>query len=92
MQDIESKVYNCPLSWWKSSAGCYMNLGKIIIKYLAVPAASAPSERIWSQAARVITVKRNRMKEDDTAAMMYCIREQAHSPQALHKDCKKEDA
>ncbi len=58
-----------------------MNLGKPVIKYLAVPATSAPSERIWSRAARVLTVKRNRMKEDVTAAMMYC-RENKH---ILHK-------
>ena len=39
MQDIESKVYNCHLSWWKSSssAGRYMNLGKLVITYFAVP-------------------------------------------------------
>ncbi len=72
MQDVESKVYNCPLSWWKSSACRYMNFGKLAIKYLAVPATSAPSEHIWSQAARVLNVKQNRMKEDVTAAMMFC--------------------
>ena len=62
-----------------------MNLGKLVIKYLAVPATSAPSERIWSRAARVLTVKRNRMKEDVTAAMMYC-RENKH---ILHKHFTK---
>jgi hypothetical protein len=41
MQDVESKVYNCPLSWWKPSAHRYMNFGKLAIKYLAVPATSA---------------------------------------------------
>jgi hypothetical protein len=46
MQDIESKVYNCLLSWWKSSAHRYIYLGKLAIKYLAVSATSAPSERI----------------------------------------------
>jgi hypothetical protein len=81
IKNVESKVYNCPLSWWKSSAGRYMNLGKLVIKYLAVPATSAPSEHIWSRAARVLTVKRNRTKEDVTAAMMYC-RENKH---ILHK-------
>ena len=82
MQDNNSKVYNCPLSWWKSSAGRYiMNLGKLVIKYLAIPATSAPSEHIWSRAARVLTVKQNRIKEDVTAAMMYC-RENKH---ILHK-------
>ena len=81
MKNVESKVYNCPLSWWKTSADRYKYLGKLAIKYLAVPATSAPSERIWSRAARVLTVKRNRMKEDVTAAMMYC-RENKH---ILHK-------
>jgi hypothetical protein len=91
MQYVESKVYNCPLSWWKSSAHQYMNFGKLAIKYLAVPATSAPSEHIWSQAARVLNVKQNKMKEDVTAAMVL-QREQAHSPQALHRDYKGEDA
>ena len=96
MQDIESKVYNCHLFWWKSSssAGRYMNLGKLVITYFAVPVTSAPSEHIWSQAARVLTFKRNRMKEDVTAAMIYDVlqREQAHSQQALHGECEGEDA
>jgi hypothetical protein len=48
IQDTDSKVYNCPLSWWKLSAHQYINLGKLAIKYLSVPATSAPSERIWS--------------------------------------------
>ncbi len=62
-----------------------MNLGKLVIKYLAVPTTSAPSERILSRAARVLTVNRNRMKEDVTAAMMYC-RENKH---ILHKHFTK---
>jgi hypothetical protein len=35
-------------------------------------ATSAPSERIRSRAARVLTVKQNRMSEEVTSAMMYC--------------------
>ena len=83
VQDNNSKEYNCPLSWWKSSGHRFINLGKLAIKYLGVPvpATSAPSERIWSRAARVLTVKRNRMSEKVTAAMMYC-RENKH---ILHK-------
>ena len=89
MQDIESKVYNCPLSWWKSSAHRYVNLGKLAIKYLGIPATSAPSERIWSRAARVLNVKRSRMKEDVTAAMMYC-RENKHILHKHYKEIAKE--
>jgi len=66
-----------------------MNLGKLVIKYLAVPATSAPSERIWSQAARVLTVKRNRTKGDVTAAMMYC-RENKHIIHKYYTEIVKE--
>ena len=81
VQENNSKVYNCPLSWWKSSAHRFINLGKLAVKYLGVPATSAPSEPIWSRAARVLTIKQNRMSEEVTAAMMYC-RENKH---ILHK-------
>jgi hypothetical protein len=57
MQDINTNLYNCPLSWWKSLAHRFKNFGMLAVKYLAIPATSAPSERIWSQATRVLTVK-----------------------------------
>jgi hypothetical protein len=53
MQNIGKTVYNCPLSWWKSSAHRFKNFESLAVKYLAIPATSAPSERIWSRAARV---------------------------------------
>jgi hypothetical protein len=72
MQDINTKLYNCPLSWWKSSAHRFKNFERLAVKYLAIPATSAPSERIWSQASRVLNVKQNRMSEKVTTAIMYC--------------------
>ena len=50
MQDTNTKLYNCPLSWWKSSAQQFKfkNYQILAVKYLAIPATSAPSERIWS--------------------------------------------
>ncbi len=58
-----------------------MNTGKLAIKYLPVPATSALSEGIWSQAARVLPVKQNRMREEVTADMMYC----RNNKHILHK-------
>ena len=52
MQNIKTKVYNCPLDWWKTSAHRFKNFERLAVKYLAIPATSAPSERIWSRAAR----------------------------------------
>jgi hypothetical protein len=72
MQDINTKLYNCPLSWWKSSAHLFKNFERLVVKYLAISSTSAPSERIRSQASRVLTVKQNRMLEKVTSAKMYC--------------------
>jgi hypothetical protein len=74
MQDINTKLYNCPLSWWKSSAHQFKNFERLAVKYLAIPATSAQAEHIWSQASRVLTVKQNRMSEKVTSAttLMYC--------------------
>ena len=60
------------LSWWKSSAHLFKNFEMLAVKYLAIPATSAPSERIWSQAARVLTVRQNRMSEEVTSEIMNC--------------------
>ena len=57
MQNIEKAAYNCPLSWWKTAAHRFKNFKSLAVKYLAIPATSAPSERIWSRAARVLIVK-----------------------------------
>ena len=81
MQNIKTKVYNCPLDWWKTSAHRFKNFERLAVKYLAIPATSAPSERIWSRAARVLTVKRNRMSEEVTSAIMYC----RENRELLHK-------
>ena len=75
------KVYTCPLDWWKTSAHRFKNLERLAVKYLAIPATSAPSERIWSRAARVLTAKRNRLSEEVSSAMMYC----KENRELLHK-------
>jgi hypothetical protein len=72
MQDINTKLYNCPFSWWKSSAHQFKKFERLAVKYLIISATSVPSERIWSQASRVLTVKQNRMLEKVTSAIMYC--------------------
>ena len=81
MQNNETKVYTCPLDWWKTSAHRFKNLERLAVKYLAIPATSAPSERIWSRAARVLTAKRNRLSEEVSSAMMYC----KENRELLHK-------
>ncbi len=57
------------------------------VKYLVIPATSAPSEHIWSQASRGLTVKQNRMLEKVTSAIMFCQEKKGASAQVLCRDC-----
>ena len=54
------KTYN-PLIWWRTNQQEYPNLAVLARKFLAFPATSVPSERLFSDAGNVLTSKRNRL-------------------------------
>jgi hypothetical protein len=58
--DIEVNV----LEWWKQNAAKYPCLARIARDYLAIPATSAPAERVFSGGADLITKKRGSLRED----------------------------
>ncbi|CAB9520830.1 zinc finger, BED-type containing 1 [Seminavis robusta] len=54
------KTYNDPLGWWKKNQSLYPILASLAKIYLSVQATSAPSERIFSAASRLISNKRTK--------------------------------
>jgi len=42
LMNIETKVYNCPLDWWKTSAHRFKNFERLAVKYLAIPELHLP--------------------------------------------------
>ena len=52
------------LDWWFSMRLVYPTLYKTACIYLAVPASSGSSERVFSTAGNVVTKKRNRLGEE----------------------------
>jgi hypothetical protein len=58
------------LEWWKRHSDEYPNLARIARDYLAIPATSAPAERVFSGGADLITDKRGLLKEDTIQACM----------------------
>uniref|UniRef100_A0A0A1WDS8 Transposable element Hobo transposase n=1 Tax=Zeugodacus cucurbitae TaxID=28588 RepID=A0A0A1WDS8_ZEUCU len=49
------------LKWWGVNENRYPLLSKVALKFLTIPASSAPAERVFSLAGNVITEKRNRL-------------------------------
>jgi hypothetical protein len=62
--------YNNPLDWWRIHAEKYPNIWKIARCVLAIPATSAPSERVFS-AANIINKKRVRLKPETVDLLIF---------------------
>ena len=60
-RSADGTVFNDPLEWWKARAHSYPHLQAAARKVLCIPATSAPSERVFSQAGLTIANQRARM-------------------------------
>jgi hypothetical protein len=70
IENGEKKWLN-PLDWWRSNSRQYPVLAALAKKYLCIPATSAPSERLFSKAGLTITEKRNRLRDDVAADLIF---------------------
>ena len=60
-----------PLKWWKENQGLYPILARLARVYLALQATSAPSERVFSVASRLIGNKRTRLSPSIAGKMLF---------------------
>ena len=63
---------DCPLMWWKTNKTRFPVLSKLARKYLAVPATSTPSERLFSEAGNVMTIKRTQLAPNMLENLVFC--------------------
>ena len=61
----------CPAMWWEEKRALYTVLFPLSLKFLAIPATSAPSERIWSISALYLTKCRSQLKPEIVACMIF---------------------
>ena len=50
-----------PLEWWKKNHGDFKNVWEVAEEFLAIPATAADSERAFSSAGNINTMKRTRL-------------------------------
>jgi hypothetical protein len=60
-----------PLKRWIANCIMYPYVANVARKYLAIPATSAPSERVWSRLARILSLRRASLCDDLVGRMMY---------------------
>ena len=66
----QRNIMDDPLIWWAQQASTFPTLFQVARKVLAVPASSAPTERVFSALARVNSKERTGMKPSLTNALM----------------------
>lgn len=59
------------LDWWKSHATQYPTLATLARRYLAIPASSAASERLFSRLKLVATAARQNMSADTLCMLLF---------------------
>lgn len=60
-----------PLTWWKSNEYKYPHTAKMARHYLAVPASSVPSERVFSTAGHIVTAKRSTLFPENVDILIF---------------------
>lgn len=64
----------CPLAWWMSRRTRFPVLFEMARVYLAIPASSCPSERVFSVGTLVLTDKRRQLHESRVPKLMFMKR------------------
>lgn len=60
-----------PLTWWQGNYGRFPLLQKLARKYLAIPATSVPSERVFSAAGNIVTAKRSCLLPENVDMLIF---------------------
>jgi hypothetical protein len=70
----EKKGNNDPLKWWRDRQTKLPILAMLARMYLCIPATSAPSERIFSMASRLINKLRARLTPENAGRILFVNR------------------
>lgn len=69
--DTVAELNDDPLKWWSTRELQYVNLAKMVKKYLCMPSTSVRSEEVFSTAGNVLTHKRNRLLPENVNRLVF---------------------
>ena len=71
LQEVRLDAESDPLEWWKLHEITFPMLSKVAKKFLAVPATSAASERLFSRSGKIVTPTRASLKPDKVEMLVF---------------------
>ena len=71
LQTAQADNETDPVQWWKENASCFPAILKVAQKYLAIPATSVPSERVFSTAGNIVNHKRSCLVPDNVNMLTF---------------------
>jgi len=71
LRDPTTRIIGNPLEWWRVNNNTYPHLSKLALKYLSIPATSAPSERVFSTAGLTIAKERARLESSRANELVF---------------------
>ena len=71
LQEVRLDAESDPLEWWKLHEITFPMLSKVAKKFLAVPATSAASERLFSRSGKIATPTRASLKPDKVEMLVF---------------------
>jgi hypothetical protein len=69
--DANTKGYRNPLAWWRDNKADFPIMSELARVLLCIQATSAPSERIFSLASRVISKLRSSLSPENASQIVF---------------------
>lgn len=72
-RDPHSRLFNNPLDWEKVHESDFPHLAKLAMKYLSLPATSAPSKCVFSTAGLMIAMERAQLEASHVNELVFLL-------------------